>query len=354
MTHTGIATLLFLIAFLLPTVGQAGDGLDPGSGPDVSIAVFDAGIPEDPALHRDLEVFPRIRRVEALLHPFLVLDALLRSGGWGALRIVPGPDAAAELLVSGEIVRSDGQSLTLRIRAVDATGRVWVDHAFSGDVTDDYAGGDSSGEREPSYRRLFGAIAAELVRVRNGLTARDIQAISEVSLLRYAQQIAPRAFSDFLSVEPEGTVTIHRLPARNDPMIERIALVRSTEYVITDTVDATFRQLHREIASVYDVWRRYRRKVLEYEQEDLRRAEETASQGERGSYEAIRNAYDNYKYHRITEQEQDKLAIAFENEVGPTVESIEDRVRELRSWVEDKYAEWRRILEELFELETGQ
>ena len=158
---------------------------------------------------------------------------------------------------------------------------------------------------------------------------------------------------DFLTAGADGSVTVHRLPARDDPMIERVALVRSTESVITDTVDAKFRQLNDEIASVYDVWRRYRRKVLEYEQEDLRRARDTASQGERGSYESIRNAYDNYKYHRITEQEQDKLAIAFENEVGPTVDSIEARVDELQSWIEDKYAEWRRILEELHELETA-
>lgn len=332
---------------MLAAAGQADDAI----GPAVSIAVFDAGIPDDPALYRDLEVFPRIRRVEALFHPFLVLDALERSGGWGALRIVPQADGAAELLVTGEILHSDGQSMTLHVRAVDATGRVWLDRAFSGDVTDDYADKEEEGS-QPSYRQLFDGIAADLQQIRDTLTAKEKQAISEVSLLRYAQQVAPRAFADFLTAEADGSVTIHRLPARNDPMIERIALVRSTEYVITDTVDAKFRQLHEEVASVYDVWRRYRRKVLEYEQEDLRRARDTASQGERGSYESIRNAYDNYKYHRITEQEQDKLAIAFENEVGPTVDSIEARVDELQAWIEDKYAEWQRILEELHEVET--
>jgi hypothetical protein len=344
----GKAMYLSVVTFLAAAAGQAGGAL--ASGPDVSIAIFDAGIPEDQAQHRDLEVFPRIRRVEALFHPFLVLDALTRSGGWGALRIVPGLDAASELFVSGEILRSDGDSLTLHIHAVDATGRVWVDRAFSGDVTDDYA--ESEADGDPSHRRLFDAIAAELLQVRNTLTSKEKQTISEVSLLRYAQQIAPRAFGEFLTAAPDGSVTIHRLPARDDPMIERIALVRSTEYVITDTVDAKFRQIHGEVASVYDAWRRYRRKVLEYEQEDLRRAQDTASEGEPGSYETIRNAYDNYKYHRITEQEQDKFAIAFENEVGPTVESIEARVDELQAWIEDKYAEWRRILEELHELET--
>lgn len=350
MTAPG-AVLGFLAIATLAT-GQAAGESAPAVGPDVSIAVFDAGIPDDPALHRDLEVFPRIRRVEALFHPFLVLDALAQSGGWGALRIVPDEDDAAELLVTGEILHSDGQSLALNVRAVDATGRVWLDEAFSGDVTDDYAGEEAIDGGDPSYQALFDAIAGKLSAVRTALTAREIQAISEVSLLRYAQQVAPRAFEDFLTVAADGSVTVHRLPARDDPMIERVALVRSTEYVITDSVDSKFRELHGEIASVYDVWRRYRRKVLDYEQEDQRRAQDTASKGDRGSYTAIRNAYDNYKYHRITEQEQDKLAIAFENEVGPTVESIESRVDELRTWIEGKYAEWRRILEELHEIET--
>jgi hypothetical protein len=35
------------------------------------------------------------------------------------------------------------------------------------------------------------------------------------------------------------------------------------------------------------------------------------------------------------------------------VESIEVRVDELQVWIDDKYAEWRRILEELHELETN-
>ena len=349
MTRPGAAAFIFGIALLATSVGQAADN----SGPDVSIAVFDAGIPDDPALHRDLEVFPRIRRVEALFHPFLVLDALARSGGWGALRIVPDADEAAELLVTGEIRHSDGESLTLHVRAVDATGRVWLDEEITGNVTDDYANKEAESSGDGSYRRLFDAIAAELEGVRSNLTPREIQTISEVSLLRYAQQIAPRAFGGFMTAAPDGSVTVHRLPARDDPMIGRVALVRSTEYVITDTVDAKFRELHGEIASVYDVWRRYRRKVLEYEQEDVRRAQDTASKGDRGSYTAIRNAYDNYKYHRVTQQEQDKLAIAFENEVGPTVVSIEARVDELQAWIDAKYAEWRRILEELHEIETS-
>lgn len=318
----------------------------------MSVAVLDPGIPADESTHRELDVFPRIRRIEALFLPFIVRQTLVETGEWGAVRVVPEPDPSAEVSVTGTIISSDGESLGLHVRAADATGRVWIDRQFKGNVAGDYAVSDT-GTGTRGYQLLYDEIAAELLRVRNMLNNKEKVVISEVSLLRYGLQVAPAAFSDFFTTSPDGEITVNRLPAENDPMIERIALVRDTEYVITDAVDARFRELHAEIATVYDVWREFRRKTLQYAKEDARHAADMQTGGEHGSYPALRNAYDNYKYHRVTEQEQDKLAVAFFTEVGPTIEAMELRVAELRDWVDEKYAEWRRILEELFEVETG-
>jgi hypothetical protein len=52
-------------------------------------------------------------------------------------------------------------------------------------------------------------------------------------------------------------------------------------------------------------------------------------------------------------QEQDRLAVAFNNEVGAKVMAMEARVAELQGWVDQESREWQRILEELFEVETG-
>jgi hypothetical protein len=320
---------------------------------DVSVAVLDPGLPEDESTHREQDVFPRIRNIEALFLPFVIRQTLVETGEWGAVRVVPEPDPAAEVLVTGTIVHSDGETLTLHVRAADATGRTWVNTLFTGNVADDYADVDPD-TGTPSYQALYDAIASDLFQASNKLNNKDKTAIREVSLLRYGQQIAPAVFGDFVTTSPDGAITVNRLPAKNDPMIERIALVRGTEYVITDAVDAKYRELNAEIASVYDVWREFRRKTLHYAKEDARRAAETADDGARGSYESLRNVYDNYKFHRVTEQEQDRLAVAFFVEVGPRIEAIEARVAEMQEWVDEKYAEWRRILEELFEVETGQ
>ncbi len=304
---------------------------------DVSVAVFDPGVPEDLALQRDLQVFPRIRAIEAKLLPFVLRDVLEKAGGWGAVRVVPETDQEAELLVSGTIRRSDGDALELDVRAVDASGHVWLERSFAG-VTGDPA--------------LYSRIAAELAVVRDGFEPAALERIAEISLLRYAAWLAPSAFGDYLAEEGDGRFELRRLPARDDPMLERIRRVRETEYVITDAVDAKFNELQDEIGSVYRVWREYRRKNIEYQVQGARRAEVSRTRAPLDSFEDLLARYENYKFDRTVAQEQDSLAVAFDNEVSLRVAAMETRVAELQAWVDQKYAEWHRLLEALYEAET--
>ena len=342
--------LAFLVVgFLLPgaAIAQARDA----AALNVSISVFDPGIPDDRALHRDLKIFPRIRDIESRFLPFVLRETLVNTGQWGAVRVVSEPDPAAEVSISGSIVHSDGERLELRMQASDASGRLWFDRNFAAGLEEQQpvTGNPETGS---PFQPLYDEIAEALRESRQELGEAELLRIAEISLLRYAVELAPSAFGKYLEMDEQGMYSLRRLPARNDPMLDRIERIRLTEYVITDTVDAKFRELHEEIASTYALWREYRRKSLEYEQQNARRAEQTRSDETRGSYEAIKNLYDNYKWDRVTSQEQDRLAIAFDNEVGPGVEAMEARIDELESWVDDKYAEWHRLLEELFEAEA--
>jgi hypothetical protein len=135
-------------------------------------------------------------------------------------------------------------------------------------------------------------------------------------------------------------------------MLIRIETIRNTEFVITDTVDAKYREFNADLARTYRVWREYRRKFGDYEAWNVQFAETNADDAARGSWESIKHQYDAYKYDRITAQEQDRLAVAFNNEVEQTVEAMENRVADLNDWVEKGSLEWNSLLEELFELET--
>jgi hypothetical protein len=319
---------------------------------NVSIVIFDPGVPAEKSLHRDLQVFPRIREIEALFLPFVLREALADTNEWGAVRVVPEADPAAELLLSATIIHSDGEELQLRINAVDASGRIWLDRTFAGEVTDDYAGRNNEDGGRRSHK-LFDEVAASLHDARAQLDDKSLSDIIEVSLLRHASELAPTAFGDYLIQAADGTFTVARLPARNDPMLERIERIRGVEYVITDAVDAKYQEMHADIAAIYDLWREYRRKAVMYQEDDAERVRSSNSDAPRGSYEAIRTLYDNYKSDRIIAQEQDNLAVAFNNEVGPKIAAMEGRVAEMDGWVEEHYSEWRRLLEELFEVESG-
>lgn len=343
-------SLLFVFGLLLPYPSLA-DSRDAGAL-NVSIAVLDPGVPADRSLHRDLKIFPRIRDIESRFLPFVLRETLVKTGQWGAVRVVNGPDPAAEVSISGAIVHSDGERLELRMRAADASGRLWFERNFAASIEEQQPDPGDANAASP-FQPLYDEIARTLREARLQLDEAELQRVTEISLLRYAEELAPATFGQYLETDEQGMYSLRRLPARNDPMLDRIERIRLTEYVITDTVDAKFRELHEEIASTYALWREYRRKSLEYEKQNARRAQQTSSDATRGSYEAIKNLYDNYKWDRVTAQEQDRLAIAFDNEVGPVVEAMESRIDELESWVDAKYAEWHRLLEELSEVEAA-
>ena len=337
---------------------QAADGVAPSaqgrilSELNVSIAVFEPGIPEDPLEQRRLQVVSNIREVEAILLPFMLRQTLVETDEWGAVRVLPTADHAAELLVSGEIVRSDGQALELRIRAVDAGGFEWLDKIFVSAPATDMGQADARVDLY-GYQALFESIAEDLRVARGLLDERMLSNVIDISFLRYAYELSPSVFGGYLDNTPDGTFTIRRLPAEDDPMSERIERVRQVEYQLIDTVDEKFQELHAEIGSIYDLWLDYRRQVAQFENNEVERVVNSTSNAPRGSYEAIRSLYDNYKWARMQEQRRDSRAQAFSNEVGPTVERIESRVAELETWLVQQYEEWRGLLAEIFALETG-
>ncbi len=322
-----------------------------GTELNVTIPVFETGVPVDPSVFRDLQVFPRIRRIEAKLMPFILRETLVESEQWGAVRVVTEPEAAAELQLFGTIVRSDGDWLDLRIRAVDATGTIWLDKIFSGQATEE-PGTSQGDEGTPEFQAVYAEIANALSAVHDRMDDAAVSNIKGTSLMLYAGELAPTAFSGYLERNDDGTLRLLRLPARNDPMLMRIEVIRKTEFLITDTVDTKFREFNANLARTYRVWREYRRKLVDYEAENVRFAEAEVDGAEHGSWKSIKHQYDSYKYDRTTAQEQDRLAIAFNTEVAATVDAMETRVAELDGWVEQGYLEWRGLLEELFEVET--
>lgn len=75
--------------------------------------------------------------------------------------------------------------------------------------------------------------------------------------------------------------------------------------------------------------------------------------GRRGTFAAMRQTYDAYKWSKIHEQDLDELALGFNNEVAPTVMEVSGSVFRLNGSLDTQYSEWRKILRRIFRLESG-
>tara|TARA_R110002049_G_scaffold9894_11_gene49407 strand:+ start:1301 stop:2422 length:1122 start_codon:yes stop_codon:yes gene_type:complete len=317
---------------------------------DVGIVVFDPGIPADASTHSKLGIFPEIRKAEAKYMPVILRRTLIDSGEWGVVRVLPEALDSSELLVTGTIEHSDGQRLDLRIVARDASGALWLDRLYTGTTTS--AGYPVKIDSDP-YIDVYQRIASDLLEVRRQMSDKQLADLRQIALMRYAIALAPEVFASYLGSTPQGTYTLLRLPAEDDPMLARVVRIRNQEYLFIDTVDEQYAQLAEAMAPTYNLWRQYSAEQAEYRDEYEARVSGRSSQGRRGSFIALEQTYNAYKWSKIHQQDLDELALGFNNEVAPTVMEVSGTVFKLSGGLDAQYTEWREILRRIFALETG-
>jgi len=348
-----IVTCVAFIAHAQPALAATGNDASQSlvAGQlDVGLPVFDPGIPADASTHSKLGIFPEIRKAEAKYMPVMLRQALVDSGEWGVVRVLPEALESSELLVTGTILHSDGQRLELQITARDATGAQWLDKVYTGTTTSaDYpvkVPGDP-------YLDVYGQIAGDLLAMRRQQSAKQLADIRQVALLRYASSLAPEVFASYLSLAPTGLYELLRLPAEDDPMLVRVNRIRDQEYLFVDTVDEQYARLSEEMAPTYNLWRQFGAEQALYKEEFQGRVISRGSQGPRGSFAALEQTYNVYKRSKIHEQDLDELALGFNNEVAPTAMDVSGTVVKLSGTLDTQYSEWRTILQRIFALETG-
>lgn len=344
---------------------------------DVGIATFDAGIevadgdaPED--------VFPDIRKSEARFIPVHLKNTMQRTGYWGAVRVIPSRTEATDVLVTGKILRSDGETLELAIDAYDATGRHWFSHVYEASMEAEEYGVYRRGEEDP-FQDLYNTMANDLAKHKASLSSEDFANIRQVSELRFAAWLAPDVFGPYLMEDEDGIWHVKSLPASNDPMLRRVLNIREREYMLIDTLTSHYDVYYANMWDPYVGWRKARSEQME----SLRELESKAFWRKLGGAGLIAGAIaldilvggnntrllsntmvvggvmavksgidlgNQTEIHRVTIRE---LGTSFESEVKPLVVDVDGETVELTGSAEVQYADWRRLLKSIHFTETG-
>lgn len=321
---------------------------------------------------------PKILEAEARYIPFHLKKTLQETGQWGAVRVVPARAEETDVSVSGTLLESSGEMLRVAVKVSDASGRVWFHNEYVAEATEKSYEALADKNRDP-YQDFYNRVANDMLAYRQQLAQKELIAIRRVAQLKFARSVAPQAFGSYLAQDGEGIFRVNKLPADDDPMFERVNRIRAREHMFIDTVNLYYGNLYDDMRQPYGQWRQSSLQELNQKRALERKAWErrllglaaiiggavigsnSNSSGSAaastvmviGGYEAFRSGQRYANDAEVHEAALKELGASFKADVAPVLDEVEGRRLKLSGSVDAQYAQWRRMLQELFAKETG-
>ncbi|MXX06911.1 MAG: hypothetical protein F4121_02355 [Acidimicrobiia bacterium] len=346
---------------------------------DVGVAVFDPGLDEIDDEEEETTNH-QIRLAESRYAPYLLAETLIRSGNWGIVYVMPNDASPMDIRIDGTILQSTGESMAMRVRVSDATGRHWYTKEYS-EAISQFAYEPGQRAQNDPFQVLYNSIANDLLAWRKANMSNErIAEIRSVSEMRFAQRFSPEAFNGFLDADGEGNYNLTALPAESDPSLRRIREIRERDYMFMDTVQEYYSTFTREMREPYDSWREqsyHETLVLRELEANARRRfiagtaiviGGIAAAAGGGDYVSrvgggvaaaagvnlVMRGFNTQAEAQLHMQALEEMGASLEGEVAPRVISLEDQTITLTGSVEEQYEQWREILADIYAVERGE
>ena len=349
---------------------------------DIGIVEFEPGLDEDNN-PRKSGVFEEIRLAETKYLAYHLKTTLQGTGPWGAVRVIPSRQAFTDVIISGNIEKSDGEFVTLNISVDDAAGRHWFSKVYE-TQTGITSYSERRDRRLDPYQKIFNDISNDLQVFASQMMPKALEQTRQISELKFFADMSPLAYGEHLQVDEEGIVSIQRLPAENDPTVGRLRQIRERDRLVVDTLNEHYANFYYGIAIPYRNWRKVSRQELIAYRQIKRSARMQALVGvvvlagslavdaNNSSSSRQRRVNRSLQYMGISEglnrivggiqrgSEADshidaiaELSQSFGGQAAPMVVSVEGQERRLTGTAEAQYEGWRRMLKEIYQAETG-
>lgn len=348
---------------------------------DVGIMNFEPGIPERNDIEKT-QIYPEVRHAEARYLPYHLKTTLQGTGFWGAVRVIPSEYAFTDVMISGIIEDSDGEYVTLSLKATDALGNEWFEDSYSTQTgISSYA--EYRDRSQDPYQKVFNDFANDLRAHAMTLDPEEIKRIRQVSELRFFADMAPDVYSNHFTDEDDGQVSIVRLPAENDPMVDRLRQIRERDRLVIDTLNEHYANFYYGIALPYEGWRkRTREQSIAYRQvrrtAAMRALIGAAVVAGAVQFEPSTSGYSRYRAQSIAQsvainrgmstimnalrqrsaanihrEEIKELSESFVAEAAPMTLQVQGETMRLTGTAEAQFESWRKLLRDIYETETG-
>ncbi|MDH3338464.1 MAG: hypothetical protein OER22_04605 [Gammaproteobacteria bacterium] len=348
---------------------------------DIGVVEFVGGIDAD----NDPEesgIYEEIRSAEVRYLPYHLKTTLQGTGHWGAVRVIPSRSAFTDVVIGGEIEESDGEFIELKITVDDSRGQHWYEKTYS-TQTGISSYSENRDRRMDPYQKVFNDIANDLKEYVDALPPESIREVRQVTELKFFADMAPKAYGEHLNIDEEGKATIVRLPADNDPSVDRLRQIRERDRLVVDTLNEHYANFYYGIAIPYHSWRKTAREESinyrqvkrsaalqtlmgavviagalavdsnssSYSKRQMQRSLQNIAIGE--GFEAMMSGISRRNEAGMHRESIKELSESFGAEAAPMVVTVEGETRRLTGTAAAQYESWRRLLKEIYEAETG-
>ena len=339
---------------------------------DIGILLFDPNIPDE---NKEF-IFPEIRKAEARYIPYHLKKTLQDTGFWGGVWVLPEKSEAIDLIISGRIEVSNGLDVSIRIGAWDITGKEWVNKVYSSTIAQSSYSKRRDLTQDP-YQNIYNKIANDLVKLKQELKQQQLQRINEIGDIRFAAELIPAVYKDYLTKNKKNIYEAQRLPDDDDSIMQRVYNIQEREFLLLDTLNEYYAQLYENISQPYENWRKLSREdMITYE--ELKKSARTrkmlgaaaligaiVSDGDSqasksmqqmaiyGGMEAMKSGFSKTSEAKIYKESMKELGTAFDSEAEPLIIELEGQTIRLTGSAQEKFLEWRKLLKQIYTDETG-
>jgi hypothetical protein len=312
-----------------------------------------------------------LRLAEGHYTSWRLAQVLQRSGHWGIVRLNPFMLNNADLLITGAVLQSDGETMRIRIRAEDATRRLWLDKEYY-QVVNISTGALALGDTPAfPFESLLNQVANDLLAFREArLAASALEDIRLVSALSFAVEFAPDVYAPYLTSTGNERLLPTRLPAANDPVFAEIASMRERNELFLDALQGQYDVFARQVDDPYRKFLARSQLITASLNADIIEEREAARYGtalelaqdyEGQSTAGTRINNSNRRSNTLntganTRAYAAALAAAgnsFEMTVQPQTLEFSSHTFNLSGSLEEQFRQWREILRELYTLDVA-
>ncbi len=343
---------------------------------DVNIVEFSPGLSSDPAKNERDGIWPELRRAESRLFASKLKDSFTETNRFGDVNLVSSDKMLSDIVITGKIIKSNGEDLILEVSAADSSGKKFISNKKYSHRTTEYFFRDLRNKGVDPFSPVYDNILLDVLKY---LNTQDLPKMKTTTDLRFAKSLNPEYFDSALTKTRNGSLEPNFIPDDQDELYLKAMNVKIQDNIFKSEMQSSYDTFLASMEESYGVWREASFLASKKQREAEARAQAAAVAGILigiAGAAASADSYDGYNYNagqdiagtiamaagaaliyesiassdeaEVHAETIEEVSKSFDSEVAPKVIEFEDVTLSLEGTISEQFDQWQKILQRYY------